>query len=122
MLDQQFPMNGRIMKLCVMIVPRDDSDRLSKMLSDADFHSTKISSSGGFLGKGSSTIFSAIDELRLGDLISLLRKHFPETVESVPASSLPFTSEPDLPSTQMIDIRVGGVVVFIVPLEAFGAI
>ena len=122
MLDQQFPMSGKIMKLCIIIVPRDDSDRLSKMLSDADFHSTKISSSGGFLGKGSSTIFSAVDELQLGDLISLLRKHFPETVESVPASSLPFTSEPDLPSTQMIDIRVDGVVVFVVPLEAFGAI
>ena len=120
MLQQNFPMDNQTTKLCILIAPKEDADRLTDALVAHDYQSTQISSSGGFLRKGSTTIFCALNEDRVGDLLGMLRKNFPETVESVPAASLPFISEPDWPNSQMIDIRVGGVVIFIMPLEGFG--
>lgn len=122
MLQQNFPMDDQTTKLCILITPKEDADRLTDTLVAHDYQSTQISSSGGFLRKGSTTIFCALSDDRVGDLLGMLRKNFPESIESVPAASLPFISEPDWPSTQMIDIRVGGVVIFIVPLEGFGSV
>lgn len=122
MLQQIFPMDNQTTKLCILIAPKEDADRLTDALVAHDYQSTQISSSGGFLRKGSTTIFCAINEDRVGDLLGMLRKKFPETVESVPAASLPFVSEPDWPNSEMIDIRVGGVVIFIMPLEGFGSL
>ncbi len=122
MLQQNFPMDNQTTKLCILIAPKEDAGRLTDARVAHDSQSTQISSSGGFLRKGSTTIFCALNEDRVGDLLGMLRKNFPETVESVPAASLPFISEPDWPNSQMIDIRVGGVVIFIVPLEGFGSV
>ena len=122
MSQQNFPMDDQTTKLCILIAPKEDADRLSEALVAHDYQSTQISSSGGFLRRGSTTIFCALSDDRVGDLLGMLRKNFPESVESVPAASLPFISEPDWPSSQMIDIRVGGVVVFVVPLEGFGSV
>lgn len=106
------------MKLCIVIVPGSDGDRLLDRLSEAEFGATKIGSSGGFLRRGSVTAFVAVDDERVGDLISLLHEHFPEVTETVPISALPLADEWGQP-TDMVDVRVGGAVVFVLKLDQF---
>ena len=106
------------MKLCIVIVPGSDGDRLLDRLAEAEFGATKIGSSGGFLRRGSVTAFVAVEDNRVGDLIGLLHEHFPEVMETVPLSTLPLADEWGQP-TDVVDVRVGGAVVFVLSLEQF---
>lgn len=106
------------MKLCIVIVPGADGDRLLDRLAEAEFGATKIGSSGGFLRRGSVTAFVAVEDNRVGDLIGLLHEHFPEVMETVPLSTLPLADEWGQP-TDVVDVRVGGAVVFVLSLEQF---
>lgn len=106
------------MKLCTVIVPGADGDRLLDRLTEAEFGATKIGSSGGFLRRGSVTAFVAVEDGQVGDLIGLLRQHFPEVTETVPISALPLADEWNQ-STDTVDVRVGGAVVFVLDLERF---
>jgi uncharacterized protein YaaQ len=105
-------------KLCIVIVPGADGDRLLDRLAQAEFGATKIGSSGGFLRRGSVTAFVAAEDDRVGDLIGLLHEHFPEVMETVPLSTLPLADEWGQP-TDVVDVRVGGAVVFVLSLEQF---
>lgn len=103
------------MKLCTVIVPGADGDRLLDRLAEAQFGATKVGSSGGFLRRGSVTAFVAVQDEQVGDLIGLLRQHFPEVTETVPLSALPLAEEWGQP-TDLVDVRVGGAVIFVIDL------
>ena len=103
------------MKLCIVIVPGSDGDRLLDHLAQAKFGATKVGSSGGFLKRGSVTAFVAVEDERVSELLTLLRSDFPEVLESGPVSTLPLAEEWGQP-TEVIDVRVGGAVVFVVDL------
>lgn len=105
------------MKFCVIIVPAQDADRLLDRLAEVGLRATSIGSTGGFLKRGSSTIFSAVEEARVPDLVALLHREFPEVVEQMPAASLPFMDDLELSSSALVDVRVGGAVLFVLPLE-----
>ena len=104
-------------KLCIIIVPDGDGDRLVAALAKMGLGATRVGSSGGFLRRGSATIFSAIHGARVPELTALLLRDFPEVVEPMALASLPFADELEMPSATMVDVRVGGAVLFIVPLE-----
>jgi len=103
------------MKLCIVIVPGSDGDRLLDRLAQAEFGSTRVGSRGGFLKRGSVTAFVAAEDERVSELLALLHSEFPEVIESVPVSTLPLAEEWGQP-TEVIDVRVGGAVVFVVDL------
>ena len=103
------------MKLCIVIVPGTDGDRLLDRLTQAEFGATKVGSSGGFLRRGSVTAFVSVEDERVSELLTLLHGEFPEVLESVPVSTLPLAEEWGQP-TEVIDVRVGGAVVFVVDL------
>ena len=81
------------MKLCIVIVPGSDGDRLLDRLAQAEFGATKVGSSGGFLKRGSVSAFVALEDERVSELLTLLRGEFPEVLESVPVSTLPLAEE-----------------------------
>ena len=64
MSQQNFPMDDQTTKLCILIAPKEDADRLSEALVAHDYQSTQIRSSGGYLRKGSTTILCALKEGR----------------------------------------------------------
>lgn len=104
-------------KLCIIIVPDGDGDRLVAALAKMGLGATRVGSSGGFLRRGSATLFSAIHESRVPELTALLHRDFPEVVEPMALASLPFADELEMPSAAMVDVRVGGAVLFVVPME-----
>ena len=70
---------------------------------------------GGTQQRGSVSAFVAIEDERVSELLTLLRGEFPEVLESVPVSTLPLAEEWGQP-TEVIDVRVGGAVVFVIDL------
>jgi len=108
---------GSGMKFCIVIVPSGDGDRLLNRMAEAGFPATRIGSTGGFLKRGSATVFSALAAGRVPELVALLHQEFPEVTERMPVASLPFLDDMDTPSSAMIDVRVGGAVLFVLPLD-----
>lgn len=104
-------------KLCITIVPDADGDRLIAALGKLGVGSTRVGSSGGFLRRGSVTVFSALHESRVPELTALLHREFPEVVEPMSLASLPFMDEVEMPSATVVDVRVGGAVLFVVPMD-----
>ena len=104
-------------KFCVIIVPSDDGERLLNRMAEHGFPATRVGSTGGFLKRGSATVFSALTSDRVPDLVTLLHQEFAEVTERMPAASLPFMDDLDMPSASMIDVRVGGAVLFELPLD-----
>lgn len=104
-------------RLCIVIVPDKDGDRLVASLAKMGLGATRVGSSGGFLRRGSATVFSAIHDSRIPELTALLHGEFPEIVEPMSLASLPFTDELEMPSTAMVDVRVGGAVLFVVAMD-----
>ncbi len=104
-------------KLCIVIVPDGDGDRLVSALAKMGLGATRVGSSGGFLRRGSASVFSAIHDSHIPELTALLQSEFPEVVEPMSLASLPFTDELEMPSTAMVDVRVGGAVLFVVAME-----
>lgn len=110
--------NGpRANKLCIIIVPDSDGDRLVAALAKIGVGATRIGSSGGFLRRGSATVFSAVPAERISQVTALLQREFPEVVEPMALASLPFADELEMPNATMVDVRVGGAVLFVVPME-----
>ncbi len=98
-------------------MPGSDGDRLVAALAKLGFGATRVGSSGGFLRRGSATVFSAAHESRVPELTALLHREFPEVVEPMALASLPFADELDMPSATTVDVRVGGAVLFVMPME-----
>ena len=106
-----------VLKFCVVIVPSSDGDRLLNRMAEHGFPATRTGSTGGFLKRGSATVFSALAAERVPELIALLHSEFPEVTERMPAASLPFMDDMEGASSATVDVRVGGAVLFVLPLD-----
>lgn len=105
------------MKLVFAIVQNDDSKRLIKALTQNNISSTRISSVGGFLNGGNTTLMIGVEKDRLDFALDIIksksstRKGYMVIPSSVPglADSL---SAP-------VQVTLGGATVFIVDVESF---
>ncbi|MDO5718143.1 MAG: cyclic-di-AMP receptor [Tissierellia bacterium] len=61
------------MKLILAIISDELIDEVSEALSDRDFKTTKLSSTGGFLKKGNTTIIIGAEKEKVDDIIYLLK-------------------------------------------------
>ena len=107
------------MKLCIIVVPARDGDQLLRALATHAFGATRIGSAGGFLKRGSATVFSAVEAGQVTELLNLLHRDFPEVTQMTPVSSLPFFDELETLAPATVEVRVGGAVLFVLPLERF---
>ena len=110
-------MNENAQKLVIVITDDDEADSLISKLVDRGYPATKVSSTGGFLRKGSATILSGVDAEDVELVLSIIRTECRARTEYLPAQATPF---PDaaLPR-EPIPVRVGGAIVFVLPVERF---
>ena len=104
------------MKLILAIVSNDDSSTLMKELVKKKFSVTKLSSSGGLLRKGNTTLMigSRDDDVdKIVDIITSFSKTRNELVPSSVISDIGI-----LPSTPL-EVTVGGATIFVVDVEKF---
>ena len=102
-------------KLVIVITDDDAADSLIGELVDRGYPATKVSSTGGFLRKGSATILSGVGTEDVDLVLGIIRTECQARTEYLPAQATPF---PDaaLPR-EPIEVRVGGATVFVLPVE-----
>ncbi|HUF54617.1 MAG TPA: cyclic-di-AMP receptor [Dehalococcoidia bacterium] len=104
-------------KLLVVITADDEADALIHKLVERGYPATKVSSTGGFLRRGSATIFSGIEGSDLDVVMALIRDQCQARTEYVPAQALPFPES--IYPAEPVQVRVGGAIVFVLPVERF---
>jgi uncharacterized protein YaaQ len=110
-------LNNAPQKLVIVITEDDEADTLIEKLVERGYPATKVSSTGGFLRKGSATILSGVEEEDVDLVLGIIRTECRARTEYIPAQATPFpdTALPREP----IAVRVGGAIVFVLPVERF---
>ncbi len=109
--------NGQL-KLVIIIASDADAERLMKGLIEQGYPATKISSTGGFLHRGSATILSGVEENEVEQVLAMVRAECHARTEVMPVHTLPFFSEGSA-LAEPVEVRVGGAIVFVVNVERF---
>jgi uncharacterized protein YaaQ len=106
------------MKLVFAIVHNDDAGKLTDMLRDRNFQFTLISTTGGFLREGNSTILIGVDEDKLDDALTLIKSNCVTRTQFV--NPMPPVMEPgELYLAQPVEVQVGGATVFVLNVDRF---
>jgi uncharacterized protein YaaQ len=105
------------MKLIMAIVSSDDSREVLDRLTKAGFRATVISTTGGFLREGNTTIFLGIDDNKITQAIEVVRQTCRRRTQWV--SPLPTLEGPGLEMSEPIEVSVGGAVVLVMNIEQF---
>jgi uncharacterized protein YaaQ len=106
------------MKLVLAIVQNDDARPLTDALRDKNYASTVISTTGGFLREGNSTILIGVEQNRIDELLGLIKKNC--TTRNQFINPLPPVMEPgELYLAQPVEVQVGGATVFVLDVERF---
>ena len=96
------------MKLVIAII--------SNELSNAGFRATKLSTSGGFLRAGNSTLLIGVEKEKVDSVISIIGE-FSSTRKTMVAPMVT-SGEFSMASTP-IEVNVGGATVFVVDVDQF---
>ena len=105
------------MKLLFAFVQNEDVKSLTRALTKRDIKVTRISSSGGFLSSGNSTLMIGVEKDLLQETLDIIEKYSHKrgtAMASQTLSSMQGTVTP-LP----INVTIGGATVFVVDVESF---
>lgn len=105
------------MKLIMAIVSSDDSRELLERLTRAGFRATVISTTGGFLREGNTTVLVGTEDQKVSQVIELVRQVCRRRTQWV--TPMPTLEGPGLEITEPMEISVGGAVVFVLSVEQF---
>ncbi len=105
------------MKLILAIVNNDDSAAVAASLTNAGFSITKLSTTGGFLQTGNTTLLIGAEDERVDEAKKVIREHSVTRSKDVPtASSLGRGLGIGDPGTS---IPVRGATVFVLSVDSF---
>ena len=104
------------MKLLIAIVNNDDCQTVLSEITREGFSATKLSTSGGFLRAGNSTLLIGVEDDKVEALIDIIGKFCSQRkqiVQTTPAFNTDFfVSMP-------VEVHVGGATVFVLDVEQF---
>ena len=105
------------MKLIFAVVQNDDVKALTRALIDHEISVTRISSSGGFLRGGNTTLMIGIEDDKVDLALSDIKeKSSRRKTVTVPSAGLPYPVDT---AAMPLQITVGGATVFIVDVADF---
>lgn len=105
------------MKLIFAIVQNDDSKRLIRTLVQHRISVTRISTTGGFLHGGNTTLMIGVEKEKLDETLEIIKSKSSTRKEfMVIPSTLPGYSDS---SPTPVQVTLGGATVFIVDVEQF---
>lgn len=104
------------MKMLTAIINKEDTRAVSAALLKARFSFTKLSTTGGFLMAGNTTLMLGVEDDRVEECIGVLRECCKPRVEVLP-QVVGYTEEG--PDVQPVTAEVGGAIVFVTPVERF---
>ncbi|MEA5058595.1 MAG: hypothetical protein EOM66_02190 [Clostridia bacterium] len=103
------------MKLIFAIVQNDDSKRLIRDLTKRHISVTRISSTGGFLHGGNSTLMIGVEEDKLKETLDVIRDKSSTRKEYmvIPTSLPGYVDSSPTP----VQVTLGGATVFVVDVD-----
>lgn len=106
------------MKLILSIVNSDDARPLVDVLSREGHQATMISTTGGFLREGNSTIIIGVEDDLVQSVLDIIKDNCHTRNQFV--NPLPPIMEPgELYMPSPIEVQVGGATVFVLNVECF---
>ncbi|WBW49759.1 cyclic-di-AMP receptor [Peptoniphilus equinus] len=105
------------MKLILSIVQDVDADNVVERLTEAGFRVTRMSTTGGFLKSGNSTLLSGVEDEQVSAYLSLLQNNAKtrEVTRTVQTISIPGTALMPTP----VRVTVGGATAFVLNIVDF---
>ncbi|MDI9490238.1 MAG: hypothetical protein GX145_01075 [Clostridiaceae bacterium] len=106
------------MKLILAIVNDEDTSRLVSELNKAGFRVTKLSSTGGFLRSGNTTLIIGVENHEVDDALGIVRKNSSSRKATINTTMSPTgmgTSYLPYP----VEVNIGGATVFIIDVDHY---
>ncbi len=106
------------MKLIIAIVHDRDKQRLEDGLRSGGYRFTKLASTGGFLREGNTTFLLAAEDDSIDEILAVVdencktREQYVNLLPPDAAAVGAFVASP-------VSIKVGGAIVFVLPIERF---
>ena len=104
------------MKLVIAIVSNDDSAAVTSVLTEHGYFLTKLSTTGGFLRAGNTTLLMGTDDEKVPELIELIKSESKRRTEIVPATA---TFDINHYAAYPVEVQVGGATIFVLDVEQF---
>lgn len=102
-----------MMKMLIAIINDDDCTRVLTELSNQGFGATRLSTSGGFLRAGNSTLLIGVEEENIEKIFDIFRRFSSRRKQMIsPMDGLDMFTPP-------VEISVGGATVFVIDVDKF---
>ncbi len=103
------------MKLIIAIVHSDDAQAVLTEISRSGYSATKLSTSGGFMRAGNTTLMIGVEEEQVDDVIALIGKKAHSHKQVVASAAKGEGSVDSMP----LEVKVGGATIFVVDVDKF---
>ena len=104
------------MKLILAIVSNDDALTVSDSLNNEGYHVTRLSTTGGFLRAGNTTLICGTEDEKVERAIEIIGSESKRRTEVVPTTA---SFESGHFSSYPIEVQVGGATIFVLNVEDF---
>lgn len=105
------------MRLVAAIVQEYDASNLTKAIVAAGLRATVVSSKGGFLRTGNTTILSAVEDERVAELLEIVSANCRERTQVIRPDVI--GDYADWYPPHEVEVIVGGATVFVLPIVHF---
>ncbi|RGY95927.1 cyclic-di-AMP receptor [Clostridium sp. AM58-1XD] len=107
------------MKLVYAIVRKDNEDEVMDALTAEKFSVTKLSTTGGFLRKGNTTLLIGTENEKVQQVIDLIKQECGKSQKIT--VNMPYMSGAAMVnySTMPMTVEVGGATIFVVDVERY---
>lgn len=107
------------MKLIYAIIRYDNEDEVISALTKEHFSITKLSSTGGFLRKGNTTLMIGTEDQHVEEAISIIKKECGKRQKIT--VNMPYISGSTMMNcaTMPMSVEVGGATIFVIDVERY---
>lgn len=105
------------MKLLIIIVQDDDVQAVQSRLLEEKIGVTKLSSTGGFLKRGNTTMIVGVDDDKVELVKRIIKEKCETRIEMMP--SIPVIAQGIITASEPLEVKVGGAIYFQLDVEDF---
>jgi uncharacterized protein YaaQ len=106
------------MKMIIAVVQDEDKHAVNDALMGRGFRVTRLSTSGGFLRSGNTTMMIGVEDERTTEAIEIIESVCSSRTQTVPAPS-PTVDSSGFFIPYPLDVTVGGATIFVINVEQF---
>jgi uncharacterized protein YaaQ len=105
------------MKLILAVVQHQDAGEVVDSLTRDGFRVTRISSQGGFLREGNSTLMLSVEDQQVNPVIKIIREHCSTRTRYV-SPMPPIAEAGEFYPASPLEVQIGGATVFVVKADS----